>query len=90
MTDSDYFNLAVTTARAQWATDRHANAAERALTVRIALLESMHRYRIELTAAQKHLRDAIDEDRTELIEDAMETVERLRLDIGYILEELAL
>ena len=65
-------------------------AAERALTVRIALLEAAHRYRLELTAAQKHLQDAIEEDRSDLIDDATGTIERLRRDIRHLTEELSL
>ena len=62
-------------------------AAERALTVRIALLEAVHRSRLELTAAQKHLQDAIEEDRSDLIDDATGTIERLRRDIRHLTEE---
>ena len=65
-------------------------AAERALTVRIALLEAVRRYRLELTAAQKHLQDAIEEDRSDLIDDATGTIERLRRDIRHLTEELSL
>ena len=67
-----------------------AEAEARALTVRIALLESLHRYRLELTAAQKHLQDAIEEDRSDLIDDATGTIERLRRDIRHLTEELSL
>jgi hypothetical protein len=67
-----------------------ADAAERALTVRIALLEAVHRYRLELTAALKHLQDAIEEDRSDLIDDATGTIERLRRDIRHLTEELSL
>ena len=67
-----------------------AEAEERALTVRIALLEAVHRYWLELTAARKHLQDAIEEDRSDLIDDATATIERLREDIRYLTEELSL
>ena len=67
-----------------------AEAEERALTVRIALLEAAHRYRLELTTAQKHLQDAIEQDRTDLIDDATATIERLRRDIRHLTEELSL
>ena len=67
-----------------------AEAEARALTVRIALLESLHRYRLELTAAQKHLQDAIEQDRTELIEAATATIETLRQSIRHLTEELSL
>ena len=67
-----------------------AEAEERALTVRIALLESLHRYRLELTAAQKHLQDAIEQDRSHLIDDATAAIERLRRDIRHLTEELSL
>ena len=69
---------------------RHDAVAERALTVRIALREAVHRYRLELTTAQKHLQDAIEEDRSDLIDDATGTIERLRRDIRYLTEELSL
>ena len=67
-----------------------AEAEERALTVRIALLESLHRYRIELTAARKRLQDAIEEDRTELIDAATATIETLRQSMRHLTEELSL
>ena len=67
-----------------------AEAEERALTVRIALLESLHRYRLELTAALKHLQDAIEEDRSDPIDDATATIERLRQGIRHLTEELSL
>ena len=67
-----------------------ADAEARATTVRIALLESLHRYRLELTAAQKRLQDAIEEDRAEPIDDATDDVERLRQAIRHLTEELSL
>ena len=67
-----------------------AEAEERALTVRIALLESLHRYRIELTAARKRLQDAIEEDRTELIDAATATIDGLLEAIRHLTEELSL
>ena len=67
-----------------------SDAEARATTVRIALLESLHRYRIELTTAEARLHDAIDEDRTELIEDAAGYVERLNEQIRHLTEELSL
>ena len=65
-------------------------AAERALTVRIALLEAVRRYRLELTAARKHLQDAIEEDRSHLIDDATAAIEHLRRGIRHLTEELSL
>ena len=67
-----------------------ADAEARATTVRIALLESLHRYRLELTAAQKRLQDAIEEDRAELIDGATDDIEQLREAIRHLTEELAL
>ena len=67
-----------------------ADAEARATTVRIALLESLHRYRIELTAVQKHLQDAIEQDRAELIDGATDDIEQLREAIRHLTEELAL
>ena len=67
-----------------------ADAEARATTVRIALLESLHRYRIELTAVQKHLQDAIEQDRAELIEAATATIETLRQSMRHLTEELSL
>lgn len=69
---------------------RRSDAEARAIDVRIALLEALHRYRIELTTARARLRDAIDEDRTELIDAATEQVERLSSQIRHLTEELAL
>ena len=65
-------------------------AAERALTVRIALFDAAHRCRIKLTAAENDLRNAIEEDRSDLIDDATATIERLRRDIRHLTEELSL
>ena len=67
-----------------------ADAEARATTVRIALLESLHRYRIELTTAEARLHDAIDEDRTELIDGATDDIEQLRQAIRHLTEELSL
>ncbi len=67
-----------------------ADAEARATTVRIALLESVHRYRIELTTAQKHLQDAIEQDRAELIDGATDDIEQLRQAIRHLTEELSL
>ena len=67
-----------------------AEAEARATTVRIALLEALHRYRIELTAVQKHLQDAIEQDRAELIDGATDDVEQLRQAIRHLTEELSL
>ena len=61
-----------------------AEAEERALTVRIALLESVHRYRIKLTTAQKHLQDAIEAD--ESVEPLTDSVEQLRQGIRHLTE----
>ena len=80
----------ITPITSRCAIPNRTEAEERALTMRIALLESVHRYRIELTAAQKHLQDAIEQDRTDLIDDATATVERLRRDIRHLTEELSL
>ncbi len=65
-----------------------AEAEARALTVRMALTETLLRWRRELTAAQQHLNDAIEGDRTELIEDAAGYVERLSEQIRHLTEEL--
>ncbi len=67
-----------------------AEAEARALTVRMALTETLLRWRRELTAAQQHLNDAIEGDRTELIEDAAGYVERLSEQIRHLTEELSL
>ena len=67
-----------------------AEAEERALTVRIALVYAAHRSHIKLTAAENDLRNAIEQDRTDLIEDATATIERLRRHIRHLTEELSL
>lgn len=69
---------------------RRAEAEARALTVRLALLEAVHRYRTQLTTAQLHLQNAIEEDRTDLIEQATDTIEELSIAIRHITEELSL
>ena len=73
---------------ARCAIPNRADAEARAFDVRLALVESLLRWRRELTAAQQHLNDAIEGDRTELIEDAAGYVERLSEQIRHLTEEL--
>ena len=67
-----------------------ADAEARALTVRMALTETLLRWRRELTAAQQHLNDAIEGDAAEFIEPLTDLVEQLRQGIRHLTEELSL
>ena len=67
-----------------------ADAEARALTVRIALTETLLRWRRDLTAAELALTDAIEADADEFIEPLTDSVEQLRQGIRYLTEELSL
>ena len=67
-----------------------AEAEARALTVRIALTETLLRWRRDLTRAERSLGNAIDADDSDLIEGATMTVETLREAIRHLTEELNL
>ena len=73
---------------ARCAIPNRADAEARAFDVRLALVESLLRWRRELTAAQQHLNDAIEGDRTELIDAATVQIERLSEQIRHLTEEL--
>ncbi len=65
-----------------------AEAEARALTVRMALTETLLRWRRDLTAAELALTDAIEAD--ESIEPLTDSVEQLRQGIRHLTEELSL
>lgn len=65
-----------------------ADAEARALTVRMALTETLLRWRRDLTAAELALTDAIEAD--ESIEPLTDSVEQLRQGIRHLTEELSL
>ena len=67
-----------------------ADAEARALTVRIALTETLLRWRRDLTAAELALTDAIEADADEFIEPLTDSVEQLRQGIRHLTEELSL
>lgn len=65
-----------------------ADAEARALTVRMALTETLLRWRRDLTTAELALTDAIEAD--ESIEPLTDSVEQLRQGIRHLTEELSL
>ncbi len=67
-----------------------ADAEARALTVRIALTETLLRWRRNLTTAEFALTDAIEADAAEFIEPLTDSVEQLRQGIRHLTEELSL
>ena len=67
-----------------------AEAEARALTVRMALTETLLRWRRDLTAAELALTDAIEADAAEFIEPLTDSVEQLRQGIRHLTEELSL
>ena len=67
-----------------------AEAEARALTVRMALTETLLRWRRDLTAAELALTDAIEADAAESIEPLTDSVEQLRQGIRHLTEELSL
>ena len=67
-----------------------AEAEARALTVRMALTETLLRWRRDLTGAELALTDAIEADAAEFIEPLTDSVEQLRQDIRHLTEELSL
>ena len=67
-----------------------AEAEARALTVRIALTETLLRWRRNLTGAELALTDAIEADAAEFIEPLTDSVEQLRQGIRHLTEELSL
>lgn len=67
-----------------------ADAEARALTVRIALTETLLRWRRDLTTTEFALTDAIEADAAEFIEPLTDLVEQLRQGIRHLTEELSL
>ena len=67
-----------------------ADAEARALTVRMALTETLLRWRRDLTGAELALTDAIEADAAEFIEPLTDLVEQLRQGIRHLTEELSL
>ena len=67
-----------------------ADAEARALTVRMALTETLLRWRRDLTGAELALTDAIEADAAEFIEPLTDSVEQLRQGIRHLTEELSL
>ena len=67
-----------------------AEAEARALTVRMALTETLLRWRRDLTTAELALTDAIEADAAEFIEPLTDLVEQLRQGIRHLTEELSL
>ena len=67
-----------------------AEAEARALTVRMALTETLLRWRRDLTTTEFALTDAIEADAAEFIEPLTDSVEQLRQDIRHLTEELSL
>ena len=67
-----------------------AEAEARALTVRMALTETLLRWRRNLTTAEFALTDAIEADAAEFIEPLTDSVEQLRQGIRHLTEELSL
>ena len=67
-----------------------AEAEARALTVRMALTETLLRWRRDLTGAELALTDAIEADAAEFIEPLTDSVEQLRQGIRHLTEELSL
>ena len=67
-----------------------ADAEARALTVRMALTETLLRWRRDLTTTEFALTDAIEADAAEFIEPLTDSVEQLRQDIRHLTEELSL
>ena len=67
-----------------------AEAEARALTVRMALTETLLRWRRDLTAAELALTDAVEADADEFIEPLTDSVEQLRQGIRHLTEELSL
>ena len=67
-----------------------AEAEARALTVRMALTETLLRWRRDLTTTEFALTDAIEADAAEFIEPLTDSVEQLRQGIRHLTEELSL
>ncbi len=67
-----------------------ADAEARALTVRMALTETLLRWRRDLTGAELALTDAVEADADEFIEPLTDLVEQLRQGIRHLTEELSL
>ena len=67
-----------------------AEAEARALTVRMALTETLLRWRRNLTTTEFALTDAIEADAAEFIEPLTDLVEQLRQGIRHLTEELSL
>ena len=67
-----------------------ADAEARALTVRMALTETLLRWRRNLTTTEFALTDAIEADAAEFIEPLTDSVEQLRQGIRHLTEELSL
>ena len=67
-----------------------ADAEARALTVRMALTETLLRWRRDLTTTEFALTDAIEADAAEFIEPLTDSVEQLRQGIRHLTEELSL
>ena len=67
-----------------------ADAEARALTVRMALTETLLRWRRNLTTTEFALTDAFEADAAEFIEPLTDSVEQLRQGIRHLTEELSL
>ena len=75
---------------ARCAIPNRADAEARALTVRMALTETLLRWRRDLTTTEFALTDAIEADAAEFIEPLTDLVEQLRQGIRHLTEELSL
>ena len=80
--------MTITPVTTRCAIPNRAEAEARALTVRMALTETLLRWRRDLTAAELALTDAIEAD--ESIEPLTDSVEQLRQGIRHLTEELSL
>ena len=67
-----------------------ATFAARALSIQIALTESLARWRLELDAAERHLQDALEADDAESVEWYTDEVTELRAGIRDLCEEMGL
>ena len=81
---------ALTPITTRCAIPNRADAEARALTVRMALTETLLRWRRDLTAAELALTDAVEADADEFIEPLTDSVEQLRQGIRHLTEELSL
>lgn len=67
-----------------------SDAEARRLDVRLALMESIQRYRVDLTAAELQVSAALEQDNSDDLDLATARVEALRQAIRHLAEELAL